>query len=299
MRLNTRKKRFIRRMAGYATNPIAVKVRTLRRQEQRYDIAGIPVVLPPEHNLPFYQRRDPTYDHYAVALLWTLAQGERRVTVIDVGANVGDTAAAVLAADPRTAVISVEGDQRFLSYLHRNVAPFSDRASVVEGFVGPVGASVAYSRDGSTGGFNAVGGDDPQVVDEWVRPADLVAIPDAADLVVWKSDIDGFDIHVLAQHWDVIDSRCDVIWVEYDPPRTLGDPADVDRVIAALAGSGRTVLVYDNLGRRMVSLAPGEGQIAALRTLSDWLGVQYAGHVTVPYLDLWALSPEAAKLLSA
>lgn len=295
MALTVRKKRFIGRMIGHATNPVRVHWRTWRRQEQRHTIGGVEIVLPPEHNLPYYQHRDPTYDAYAIDLLARLAAGNRHVAVIDVGANVGDTAATVLASDPRSSVISVEGDPMFLGYLARNLAAHAERATVVEGFVGPVGTRVSFSRAGSTGGFQPEEGAGGHAVEDWVSPASLLAMPAPEDLVVWKSDIDGFDIHVLVHHWDAIDSRCDVLWFEYDSPRTLGDRADDERLIRALAASGRTLLVHDNLGRRMVQLPPGDS--TGLRTLSRWLHEQVDGHVVVPYLDVWALSPEAVQLL--
>lgn len=299
MALTVRKKRFVRRLLGYATNPAAVKARTLLNREQTHDIGGVRITLPPDHNLPFYQRRDPTYDAYAVALLRRLSGGER-LTVIDVGANVGDTAAAVLAADPATQVISVEGNEDFLGYLRRNLAAYPERATVVAGFVGPVGERVAYRTQGSTGGFQpAVAEESDTQVQEWVSPAQLLQMVGQEDRVVWKSDIDGFDIHVLAEHWNVIDERCEAIWFEFDSPRTLGDRADVARLIELIAASGRTCWVYDNLGRRMVVLAPGEGQATALSALSEWLHEQIEGHITVPYLDVWAFRSDSAGRLGA
>lgn len=68
-----------------------------------------------------------------------------------------------------------------------------------------------------------------------------------------------------------------------------------ERLIRTLAASGCTLLVHDNLGRRMVELPPGDS--SGLRTLSRWLHKQVAGHVEVPHLDVWALSPETAQLL--
>ena len=118
---------------------------------------------------------------------------------------------------------------------------------------------------------------------------------DGYDQVTWKSDIDGLDIHVLVQHWDVIDSRCDTLWFEFDPPSTLGDRDDIGRLIDLLAASRRTVEAYDNLGRRIVTLAPGAAVATGLRSLEGWLDVQRSGHITVPYLDLWAFSPDSQR----
>lgn len=297
VRLSIRQREMLQRMAGYVTNPVAVKYRVWRGQEQQYNLGGIDIVLPPDHNLPFYQRRDPTYDLYAIDLLAALAAGPKHVTVIDVGANVGDTAATILASHPETSVISVEGSDAFVGYLRRNLAPHSDRARVIEGFVGPVGPSVVFTRQGSTGGFQAGAAGDSSEVTSWVTPSEILAMPDPGDLVVWKSDIDGFDIHVLVNHWEVIEKRCEVIWFEFDSPRTLGDRDDIARLVDLFAQTDRTLLVYDNLGRLMIHLQPGG--IDGLLTLSQWLHQQYEGHVAVPYLDIWAITPEAFELMDA
>ncbi len=295
MHLNVRKRRFIRRMLGYATNPVAVRWRTARGTEQDHDIGGIRITLPPGHNLPFYQKRDPTYDAYAISILRDLAAHDRLLTVIDVGANVGDTAAAILASNPNTSVISVEGDPCFVSYLHRNLRPHARRATVVEGFVGPVGTHVSYSRHGTTGGFNTTGTEDDQQVLDWITPEHLVQRAPDDHLVVWKSDIDGFDIHVLVEHWDAIMRRCEVLWFEYDPASTLGNRSDIVLLLDLLADSGLVCLVYDNLGRKMLTLGPGVHQSRALGALTGWLMEQRDGHVCVPYVDIWALTPDQAE----
>ena len=121
MALNLRKKRFLARLAGYGTNPARRKLRVALGREQTHQIGGHDVVLPPSHDLPFYQRRDPTYDSYAIPVLAHLAASTSRMMVVDLGANVGDTAVAALSAADNIDVIAVEGDDTFLSYLRRNV----------------------------------------------------------------------------------------------------------------------------------------------------------------------------------
>jgi FkbM family methyltransferase len=286
--LSVRKRRYIRRQLGYLTNPIARRSRVLLHREQLLPVGEHEIVLPPAHDLAFYQRRDPTYDAYAIDVLADLSRGLSSVLVVDVGANVGDTAVACLAAAPVIDVIAVEGDPDFVAYLRRNAAPFADRVRIVEGFVGPVRGQGRYSRTGTTGGFQGDHRDSPQQVGNWISPVALLEGSQSYDHVVWKSDIDGFDIHVLVASWDLINEACDTLWFEYDPLATLGDRADVDRLILQLAESARQVTVYDNLGRPLVELTPGAATEVGLRSLTAWLGAQQYGHVTVPYLDIWA-----------
>ncbi|MBS2936475.1 hypothetical protein KDN32_01815 [Nocardioides sp. J2M5] len=150
-----RKRRFISRMAGYGLNPVRRRWRVVRGQEQSHVIGGHPVLLPPGHDLPFYQRRDPTYDTYAGAVLRELAEPVERMFVVDVGANVGDTAVEVLAAAPNIEVVAVEGDAGFASYARHNLEQFGPRGRVLEGFVGPVGSRVHFRANDSTGASRA------------------------------------------------------------------------------------------------------------------------------------------------
>jgi FkbM family methyltransferase len=263
-RLSVRKRRELWRLTGYAINPVRRKARVIGRREQLHHVGDFEIRLP----LPFYQRRDPAYDAYAIPLLRELADGVGSTVVIDVGANVGDTALAALSASRDIHVISVEGSPNFVRYLRDNLAPHADRATVVEGFVGPIGDRSSYVRTGTTGGFQGRADDGAAVVAcvslGAARPGDDF------DQVIWKIDIDGFDIHVLAQHWDAIDAACDAIWFEFDPVGTLGDRADIDALIDQVSDSGRTLWIYDNLGRRMLTLPPGPGTRPALTSLASW-----------------------------
>lgn len=282
-----RKRLFIRRMAGYGTNPVGRRIRVWRDREQAHVIGGHPVVLPPAHDLPYYQRRDSTYDSYAGVLLGELARSVQRMLVIDVGANVGDTAVEALAAAPNVDVIAIEGDPGFVGYARRNLEQFGARGQVLEGFVGPVGSRVHFRANGSTGGFQGSESDGTEVT-EWITPERLLETSGTFDEVVWKSDIDGYDIHVLVAHWETIAAACHTLWFEFDPPGTLGDRGDITTLIDLLAESGRELRIFDNLGREMVRLKPGAAVHDGLVTLTNWLMHQREGHITVPYVDVWA-----------
>ena len=80
-----------------------------------------PKDLPDERMLAYYAERFPTYGQNLVAIAEIVRRAEESTFVmVDVGANVGDSALQVLAkVDAR--VLCVEGDRYWLDYLHRNV----------------------------------------------------------------------------------------------------------------------------------------------------------------------------------
>ncbi|HBX80841.1 MAG: hypothetical protein WAV45_14535 [Propionibacteriaceae bacterium] len=276
-------------------------MRTLRGRDQDYTIGGVSVVLPPDHKLPYYQRRDPTYDEYAGRIVGELARDVDKLLMIDLGANVGDTAVLALASADNVDVRCVEGSARYAGYCRRNVARFGERATVIERFVGPVGKHRKFVETGTTAGFYGdvtEGGDAPDGTD-WLTPTELLEGADEYPRVLWKTDIDGFDIHILVEHWDVIRANCEVLWFEFDPPGTLGDRSDIARLCELVGSSGLDMVVYDNLGRRMFSMPAGPAAGTSLLGLARWLDDIRLGHLTVQYLDVWLMPTALAARVCA
>jgi FkbM family methyltransferase len=268
------------------------------RRDQHYLIEGIQVTLPPEHRLPYFQAVFPSYDRYFLPILNALS-ATQPVLLVDVGANVGDTAIAAIQAGGDLQVVAVEGNPYFVGYLRHNAAPFADRVQVADRFAGPLNASMRYSHNGSTGSFacadgaaagtrNGAVGESEGAGDgapDWVEVSTLVKDP--SRLVIWKSDTDGNDIHLAVTNWDTLDKWCGVLWLEYDPNLTQGDPADVAELGRLLGESKRTVWFFDNVGTHMAT-ARGPAAQSLLADLTTWLRRQRAGETAVPYLDLWA-----------
>lgn len=285
-KLTVRQRRFARRLAGYAINPVRRTLRVRRGLEQTLDIGGHTLRLPPDHDLPFFVQRDPTYDAYAGGILTGLAQQVTgRTLLIDVGANIGDTAVRALAAADTIDVVAVEGGAAFTGWLHDNLAAFGGRAEVVEAFAGPIAGVGGFAQRGSSGQLVAGAGELA-----WVTPEELLERGAAHEQIVWKSDTDGYDVHLLVAHWPAIDAACRTLWFEFDPPGTLGPATDIDRLIDLLAASGRRVEVWDNLGRRLVALPAGPAVASGLGSITAWLREQREGHLAVPYVDVWAFA---------
>jgi hypothetical protein len=76
-------------------------------------IEGLPLSLPPDHGLPKFQAEHVMYDRFLPELARCL-EGGANTTIIDVGANVGDTALAMVShCKPR--ILCVDGFSEYFS----------------------------------------------------------------------------------------------------------------------------------------------------------------------------------------
>src|ERR1700761_3190135 len=79
------------------------------------DVQGVRLAMPWSHRLPDYARLFPSYRQNVVNLAAGLGEIDKPLGVIDIGANIGDSAMQILAkVDAR--VLCVEGDPAYLPY---------------------------------------------------------------------------------------------------------------------------------------------------------------------------------------
>lgn len=233
--------------------------RTVRRHVQ-----GVDLYLPWSHLLPDYARSEPSYGQNLVELAAALADGlpdpELPLRFLDVGANIGDSSAQIIARTGAEA-LCVEGDPYWARYLRMNLDN-EPRATIVEALLtGTDGewSAAAPVREGGTTRFEqdaATGGAFPSITTDALRESH----ERFSDLRLVKSDTDGFDailVPAIAKSWSDVGP---VLFFEWDPALTRkADPRDPDLVWQALAELGYTDLaIWDNEGAPLGQLPIGE-----------------------------------------
>ena len=179
----------------------------------------------------------------AAALAWPSAP----VTVLDVGANVGDLTLQILHATDAQ-ILCVEADPYFLEYLHLNVDD-DPRVAVVEALLTPDPTTEATTavRTGGTTRFaeGDVGDALPTVTPDALRED----YPSFANLRLVKSDTDGYDVALVPAIAEAWGGAHPVLFFEYDHrlSRIAGnDPLAVWPRLAKLGY--RDVAVWGNGG---------------------------------------------------
>ncbi len=255
-------------LAGRAQLKAAIQARRLLVRlgdpTVRHRIGAVELELPLSHELPFYRRDHPRYD----AQLGSIA-AELAGPVVDVGANVGDSAAAIR-AESEVPILCVEGDPAFFALLERNARAIGGvelERALVEG-------PERGRLERSAGTAHVVEGDEPlaskplaQILEEhpaFARPALI------------KLDTDGMDVPILLANLALLGRLRPVLFFEYDPH--LGaEPEVFDRLHEV---GYATADWYENTGEHVATV-----------DLPAHLHGQYLGHSGARYADVCVRPP--------
>lgn len=161
----------------------------------QYAYGNTSITLPGDHALPEYQRQHRLYDRFLPLLVRHLDTGS---VVVDVGANCGDTVAAMVAANPRLNYVCVEPDQGFFDLMTRNVEKImgNDPAASIRCIQSLVGKAVGSAvLEGGAGTKHATLAEAPGALRS-VTLDSLLAAPQRRVALI-KSDVDGYDYDVL------------------------------------------------------------------------------------------------------
>jgi FkbM family methyltransferase len=221
--------------------------------ETTYRIGAFELMFPADHLLGSYQSNYRLYDWALGEIARLVAAKYPDAAAIDIGANVGDTAA-VICRHQNVPVLCIEGHPAYLPYLRRNLDRLPGGIEVAESFVGAAAGSVAvenfWAADGTAGFDNdasvPAGGDRMPV-----RPlADILHDhPAFMRPRLLKSDTDGADFDILLSAVAVLRTSMPVLFFEYDPTLRQDGAESGIRTIEALASVGYgSFCVYDNFG---------------------------------------------------
>ncbi len=222
--------------------------------ERTYRIGRYELILPADHLLDQYQSQFRLYDRVLGDIAQIVWQKYPGATSIDIGANIGDSAA-LICREQDFPVLCIEGSPRYVEILRRNLARLPPVIEVAPYLVGATAALVpagSLKEDKGTASLNAAAGAAGGFIA--VRPlADILSdYPRFAAPRLIKSDTDGADFETLASSCGILQQHRPVLFFEYDPTfRRDGFEAGL-QAIALLEQAGyRYFLVYDNYGNLM------------------------------------------------
>ncbi len=262
-----------------------------------YKIGDFNICLPHEHKLPEYQKAFKNYDKKLRNILESVSKYQNIQTIIDIGANVGDTAA-FLRSYTNSKIICIEGDQVYLKYLSQNSKIIPD-LTIVDAYVGAGDETFLgeVTRKGGTAQIiqneNYTEGRVEVKTNSLGNILSNLSInPSSIQLI--KIDTDGYDFKILQSNKELIKQSKPNIYFEYDINFNDNDATDALNLVIFLETLGYILVIYDNFGNLMDSIE--NNHTIKMERYNHWLRTSRINGGGIYYLDIFAtVNCEIAK----
>jgi FkbM family methyltransferase len=259
----------------------------------QFDTIGPHRIRLPRNNRTLeHKRRFRRYDT-ALGTIARIVHGKYPdLHAIDIGANVGDTAA-LMCKFTDIPVLCVEGDARVLPTLRQNARRLGQRIEIDPHFVGLDGQSLDPDLIQEAGHNAAVLGALRDNGPVKLRSLDTMLRdhPAFAGAKLLKTDTEGCDFDILRQSIGFIRRSRPVLFFEYDPSLKPSEPEAGLRTIETLAGAGYTAFVYfDNFGNPLLHADAEQRNV--FTDLDQYLKSNRRYGTAVYYFDICAFHAE-------
>jgi FkbM family methyltransferase len=253
------------------------------------------LIVPDEHWLMHIRRELPDYSENVGRLAAVVAAKYPDRGVIDIGANVGDTAA-IVRAHCGLSILCIEGSAYYAGIIRQNLAQLGPDVEFEQAFVGAADAAEngVVKIERGTGFFRPDPGTAAVVRFEKLESI-LARHPRFLNSKLLKIDTDGMDGRIVVGSLDWLASAHPVVFWEHDLglDQAAGGPGL--SVFDRLHDVGyRKVAIFDNRGEYIQTLALDARQ--QLADLSDYLpgGDEFCG-----YCDMCAFAHDDLDLCDA
>ena len=184
----------------------------------------------------------------------------KNLTVIDVGANVGDSVA-IIKSTADVPVISIEGDPFTFSYLQKNIAQFKN-VEILNNFLGERDEVMNLTFDKK--GWNTTLIPSKNEKDQQVQIVSLDSLlnqhfNNKENFKLLKIDTEGFDTIIIRGALKIIEETRPVIYFEYnrDNMQTINENGFLTLLKLKESGYNK-VLFYDDTGKFLLSTTLSE-----------------------------------------
>jgi FkbM family methyltransferase len=261
-----------------------------------YKYRNFSIELTEGHALPFYQRQHRNYDRFLPHLAKYLEPG---VTVIDVGANCGDSLAGMFDMNSKLNYVCIEPDDAFFASLEKNVSRIKTvfPNAVIHTVKTLAGKSVTnVSLEGIAGTKHAViGGKDGSGIKARSVDDIIFSIPNSS-VRLFKTDTDGFDYDVIESADKILELQHPMVFFECQYADSF-QKAGFERMIAWLKTKNYSHwTLFDNFGGLVLRTVDINDVFQLLDYV--WRQNQSLTTRTIYYFDILATSDKDEEFVS-
>ena len=204
--------RKIKKIFFYFKYGLLKSIRIFFKIDQKIKIGSRIMVLPPEHPLSMWTSLYKDYDNFLPKLVKEMSSNE---SIIDIGANVGDTLFRFIDTNSKPNYFSIEADQYFFKYLKKNKGllekDIQDRVTLINELVGNnlKGNLTQKSNLGSKFLVESPDGLETKSLDKIIIDGNI------QNIKLIKVDVDGYDYNVLLSAMNEIKKNKPSLFFEY------------------------------------------------------------------------------------
>lgn len=264
-----------------------------KKNDIEYRYEQFSILLPHDHQLPHYQKAHPKYDRFLPHLSKYLIPGE---TIIDVGANVGDSLAGMLEKNSNLNYVCIEPDDKFFSYLEINIGRMKviKKSASIQLINSLVGEHIKMASLEGNGGskhviINPTGNYESQTLDS------LLTEINSSKICLIKSDVDGYDWDVLNSGKQLIKDHQPILFFECQLD-SANQKENYEKTIAWLKEHHyNDWVVFDNFGEYLIRTE----NICDIYQLINYVWQQNCQRTTrtIYYYDILAATKKDSYLL--
>lgn len=220
-----------------------------------HTIGSIEIILPIDHALPIYQSKYNAYDKHIGVIAKIIEQNKNNCICIDIGANVGDTAAAIR-QHSQVCIIAIEGNPYYLEYLKKNAITIG-KVQIIDYLVGTDQIEVTdYALKNDAGTAKLVNSSDSKQLLKFRDLENIIQNYDInrSQIGLIKIDTDGFDFKIILANKRLINEIRPIIFFEYDFSFSVHGEDEANQVIELFKQENYEFLVFDNFGNLLYDL---------------------------------------------
>ncbi len=230
-------------------------------------IGKFEILMPENHSLPIYLAQHKYYSRNLPRIAAILKEHIDGFSMIDVGANVGDTIALVRSLS-NFPILAIEGDENFYEVLNKNKDLFSN-VEICRALLGQHDEAIHASVEDNSGTAKIYTGEKNRI--EITTLDRIIKMHKSFELSkLLKVDTDGFDVLVMLGGWNFICSQKPVLFFEYHSEYLRQNKTNGVAFLEKLNSIGYdNVIYYDNYGKLLTSFALNKTEL--IRDLDNYM----------------------------
>ncbi|MGH1337368.1 MAG: FkbM family methyltransferase [Aureispira sp.] len=269
---------------------LTIKKRLERKFRKTHSIGDLSFAITSNHLLPEYQRDNKLYDRFLPVLAQFITAGQ---TIIDVGANIGDTAI-MLRSTSQAQLLCVEPSDLYFPLLEKNIAqlPVGRKENIrcVKALVSRNEVKGTLKHINGTATI-VEGSDTPNYV---VTSLDTLA-QDTHNLALIKVDTDGYDYDVLLSGKETLKTQQPILYWENQIDNEDQQKGYEQLYQLLEENNYKYLYIFDNYGNLMVEKA----SFQTLKSINAYIRSMelYNCTRTMYYTDILGVTEEKHALV--